>query len=77
MKPLIIADILGRNNIGIISASSDMFYRFGYALAPASAGFISSASGYTGVLYGTFSCALLGAIIMLPLIRISKKALMT
>ena len=77
VKPLIIADILGRNNIGIISASSDMFYRFGYALAPASAGFISSASGYTGVLYVTFSCALLGAIIMLPLIRISKKALMT
>tara|TARA_B100000029_G_scaffold221661_1_gene219338 strand:- start:67 stop:771 length:705 start_codon:yes stop_codon:yes gene_type:complete len=73
VKPLIIADILGENNIGIISASSDMFYRFGYALAPASAGFISSSFGYGGVLYVTFSCALFGAFIMICLTKINTK----
>ena len=73
VKPLIIADILGQNNIGIISASSDMFYRFGYALAPAVAGLISSSSGYSGVLYVTFSCALFGIAIMASLTRIGTK----
>jgi MFS family permease len=69
IKPFITADLLGQSNFGILSASADIFYRFGYALAPAMAGVISSSFGYTGVLITASSFAIAAFLVMMLSLR--------
>jgi MFS family permease len=64
-KPLITAQMLGRDNFGTVSAFVSIFFVWGFALAPALGGIIWASYGYDALFIVTISLGLIGLISLL------------
>ena len=68
-KPVITAQIMGRENFGVINAAVSFLYVWGFALAPGLGGMIWSASGYDTLISITFSLALIATFALILALR--------
>ena len=69
MRPVIIADLLGRKDFGVISGLLAIPYMGGYALGPTMAALFWEAGGYDLVLLVAMAMAVIGFLALLAAFR--------
>ena len=73
IKPIIVAEKLGHSNFGVISSIVGFGYIWGFALAPATSGYIFDEFGSNALIACTFATALIGTLIFSSSIYIESK----
>ncbi len=65
MRPVVTAELLGRQNFGVVSGLMGLAHMGGYAIGPTVAAVVWSAGGYDRVLTLALSCAALAVLLVL------------
>tara|TARA_B100000676_G_scaffold311031_1_gene379494 strand:+ start:1084 stop:1677 length:594 start_codon:yes stop_codon:yes gene_type:complete len=73
IKPIIVSEKLGHSNFGVISSIVGFGYIWGFALAPATSGYIFDEFGSNALIACTFATALIGTLIFSSSIYIESK----
>jgi MFS family permease len=73
LRPVIIAEYLGRNDFGLVAGVLAAIYLVGYALAPAMGAFIWESGGYDRVIEFAFAMALIACLSIVVASMIAKR----